>query len=1071
MADKPDTILNRVEMLFDDSRLQLHQLIDFLPDPTFSVDRKGRIIVWNRAMEELTGMAAEDMLGKGDYEYALPFYGVRRPILIDLSLKPDPETEKLYPYIKRHGETLYAEIDLNLQEKKDVCLWIKASPIHNDQGKVAGAIESIRDITDLKHTQRSYQESQKRLEQLIDFLPDPTFAVDAKGVVISWNRAMEELTGVTSCDIIGRGDYAYGEALYGIKRPMLVDLVFVPDKEAESRYAYIKRDRALLLAEGYVTIRGSERYLWGKASPIYDHKGIAVGAIESVRDVTEQKNAALEIQKSEKRYRDIFENVSDFLYTHDLSGNFIETNLSFKEKYGYTQEDLGNRKIQDLIPENFRQLYHDYINRVIDQDRDQGLISINTKDGSIRIFEYINSLVRDETGEPLYIRGSARDVTEHRKAEHALRKSEERYRLLAENIRDVIWVLDLDLNYTYISPSVTRMRGYSAQELMNRGLKDVLKPESFAMVQEVFRQEIEKERSGQRHDEFWSRSLEVELRRKDGTFIWSEVIASFMRNEDGRVTHIIGVSRDISQRKQAETALKESEERFRKMAEASPAVFWMVSPDRRKVIYVSPAFERIYGRTCETLYRDPSLWFEVIHPEDRGRLPQVTSEDQGKELDLEYRITRPDGTIRWIHDRSSPIFDDNNELILVSGIMEDITENKKTEEERKLYETRLNRAQKMEAIGTLAGGIAHDFNNILSAIIGYTELSLDDIDRASPLYANLQEVLRAGDRAKDLVRQILTFSRQVDMERRPVRMHLIVKEALKLLRSTIPSTIRIHQEIDTRSGAVFADPTQIHQVIMNLCTNAYHAMADRGGELRVCLAPKYIDAGFCASHPHLAEGPHIRLSVYDTGCGISSAIIERIFDPFFTTKDKGKGTGLGLATVHGIVTDLGGEITVSSTPGSGSSFHVYLPRLETDIREKDLTEESVPAGNNEHILLVDDEEAILQFGKHMLEQLGYSVSTAHASTTALEMFNRNPAQFDLVITDQTMPNMTGEKLASNLLLLRPDIPIILMTGHSETITAQKAAQQGIRCFMEKPFSRFEIGTAIHEALHPHNDMV
>jgi len=258
---------------------------------------------------------------------------------------------------------------------------------------------------------------------------------------------------------------------------------------------------------------------------------------------------------------------------------------------------------------------------------------------------------------------------------------------------------------------------------------------------------------------------------------------------------------------------------------------------------------------------------------------------------------------------------------------------------------------------------------------------------------------------------------------------------------------------------------------MNLCTNAYHAMAETGGELRVGLTAVYLDRGFCAVHPHLAEGPYLRLSVHDTGCGMSDAIIERIFDPFFTTKDKGKGTGLGLATVHGIVTNLGGEITVSSTPGMGSSFQVYLPRLEADIDEKGFTEMAVPAGNNERILLVDDEEAILHFGKNMLEQMGYRVCIASASTAALEMFDKDPAQFDLVITDQTMPNMTGEKCASNMLLLRPDIPIILMTGHSETITAQKAAQQGIRYFMEKPFSRFELGKAIHEALHPDNDLV
>jgi len=1040
--------------------IHLEQFVDFLPDATFAIDLNGKVIVWNKAMEMLTGVKAADILEKGDYEYALPIYGKRRPALIDLILKPDAGLEKRYPYVKKDNDTLFTEVEFAFPSGREVCLWVKTSPIYDHNGAIIGAIESIRDIIEIKKIKTVLEETQRRLEQLIEFLPDPTFAIDSKGSVIAWNKAMETLTGVKAIEILGKGDYEYAYALYGKRRHMLADLIFEPDKRIEKTYIYLKKQGDVVTAEGYIS--HPSRYIWAKAGPIYNNDGNIVGAIESLRDITEQKKAETEIRASEKRYRDIFENVSDFLYVHDLGGKLIETNLAFKEEYGYSNDDLASLTIKDLIPDRFKYQYDEYMTRVSNNGRDEGMMHIKTKDGSIRTIEYKNSLVFDERGIAASIRGSARDITEREQTEHALRESEERYRLLAENIRDVIWVLDLDLNYTYISPSVKRLRGYETQEVMKQRLEDILTPESYRMAVDIFLHELEQERSGKAHDEFWSRTFDLEMIRKDGSIVWTEATANFMYDKKGGVSHIIGVTRDITERKQAKKALKQSDERFRKMADSSPIVFWMVSPDRKSVIYASPAYEKIFGHTCESLYKKPSLWFEVLHRDDREYVLHLSCDQH--DLDCEYRIIRPDGCVRWIHERTSPIYDENDEVIILSGIMEDITDHKKAEEEKKIFEARLNRAQKMEAIGTLAGGIAHDFNNILSAIIGYTELSLDNIHDTSMLHANLEEVLKAGDRAKDLVGQILTFSRQVDIERRPVRIHLIVKEVLKLLRSSIPSTIKIIQKIDPASGSALANPTQIHQVIMNLCTNAYQAMVDKGGELRVSLTPEYIDSRFRTSHQNLAEGTYIKLSVNDTGCGIDSTIIERIFDPFFTTKDKTKGTGLGLATVHGIVMELGGDITVSSIPQKGSCFDVYLPRQESNIKEIKFGQETIPTGNNEHLLLIDDEVAILQLGKDMLEQIGYKVSVASASPAALEMFTLAPERYDLVITDQTMPDMTGDRLASEMLILRADLPIILMTGYSETITSQKAMDLGISHFIEKPFSQVELCKTIFDAL-------
>jgi len=392
----------------------------------------------------------------------------------------------------------------------------------------------------------------------------------------------------------------------------------------------------------------------------------------------------------------------------------------------------------------------------------------------------------------------------------------------------------------------------------------------------------------------------------------------------------------------------------------------------------------------------------------------------------------------------------------------DSFERKQTEKEKKNLEFQLHHAQKMESIGTLAGGIAHDFNNILSSVIGYTELALEDAKRGILQHENLQEVLLAGNRAKDLVKQILTFSRQVDQEKKPVQVKHVVKEALKLLRASIPSSVKIEQSVSSNS-LVMGDSTQIHQVLMNLCTNAAYAMKDDGGVLTVSLSDAELDSEFVSNHPNLKTGPYINLTVLDTGHGMSLEVMEKIFDPFFTTKEKGEGTGMGLSVVHGIVLSHGGDICVYSEQGKGSTFEVYLPVIKSRLRTEERVDRPIPTGN-ERILFIDDEPAIMKMGKQTLESLGYNVTTYNSSLDALELFKEEGHRFDLVITDMTMPHMTGEKLAEELMQIRRDIPVILCTGFSSKIDEKKALAIGIRAFISKPFLKREIAKAIRKVL-------
>jgi signal transduction histidine kinase/ActR/RegA family two-component response regulator len=378
---------------------------------------------------------------------------------------------------------------------------------------------------------------------------------------------------------------------------------------------------------------------------------------------------------------------------------------------------------------------------------------------------------------------------------------------------------------------------------------------------------------------------------------------------------------------------------------------------------------------------------------------------------------------------------------------------------RKLLEGKLQQAQKMEAIGILAGGIAHDFNNILGVMIGYTELIASEWAATHPSQAHLQEILTAGKRAKALVQQILTFSRRNDQKRQPLHLHQLVNETLKLLRASLPSTIHFETHIHLQSGTILADPTQMHQVLMNLCTNAEHAMRQCGGTLEVALEAMDVDDRFAAQHASLKPGPHICLTVRDTGHGMTPDVCARIFDPFFTTKKEGDGTGMGLAVVHGIVTSHGGAITVTSAPGQGSLFTVYLPQLvKTPVRDT-LPESTLPYGQGT-ILFVDDEAALAQVAATILTRLGYTVTTCTNSQEALATFRASPDQFDLVITDQTMPGLTGENLARALRQIRPNLPIILCTGFSHVMTPEKAQGLQLDAFLMKPLTMQSLGQAV-----------
>ena len=517
-------------------------------------------------------------------------------------------------------------------------------------------------------------------------------------------------------------------------------------------------------------------------------------------------------------------------------------------------------------------------------------------------------------------------------------------------------------------------------------------------------------------------------------------------------------NRMIQERNRAEAALRESERNYRELVQSANCIILRMDTNGQ-VIFFNNYAQRFFGYREEEIIGKNVVGTIVPQKDSSGFDLEAMIKDIGanpeRYVSNENENVRRNGELVRVTWMNKVIYDEEGRIREILAVGIDVTEKWKLEK-------RLAQAQKMEAIGTLAGGIAHDFNNILSAIIGYTELSLMDTPKDDPMQNNFKQVLKASGRAKELVRQILTFSRRRENELQPIKVNLIVNEAIKLLRASLPSTIQIRHKIESNL-TVLSDATNIHQILMNLCTNSSYAMQENGGILEVNLSDVDLDSKFTGQHPGVKPGKFIKLTVSDTGCGMSPEVSGRIFDPFFTTKKVGQGTGMGLSVVHGIVKSHGGAITVDSLPGQGTTFSLFLPASEAvSITPEDSVQLMVTG--TEHILFVDDEDFQADIAKRLLVRLGYRVTARTDSLEALGLFRQTPDKFDLVITDMTMPAMTGDVLAAKIISIRPDIPVIVCTGYSERIDKEIIKKIGIKELAMKPLVMKDIAEMIRRVL-------
>ncbi|MEN6321647.1 MAG: PAS domain S-box protein [Syntrophaceae bacterium] len=991
-----------------------------------------KYIYINPAFERITGYTMDDLTDMNFWDFLHPDF---RELIRDRGLS------------RLKGESPPSSYEIKFITKSGHERWVDFTAVLIKLDNQPTIMGLTFDITERRHAEEKLRESERLLSDIINFLPDSTFVIDKEGKVIAWNKAIETETGIKAEEILGSGNYEYAIPFYKERRPILIDLVLQRQDNFEKKYKNIKRRGDTLIGEASMpSVRGGERYLLGTASAIYDTKGTIVGAIETISDITERKRAEEALRNSEAKFRALTESSASAILL--VQGEkIIYINPSFESMTGYSLRELMEINYWEILHPDFRELVRD---RAIVRQRGENVppryeIKIITKNKEEKWIDLTATII-DFENKPTIL-GSGFDITERKRAEEDLRQSEKLYRSVIENIKDTFYRADMDGNLTMMSPSGATLFGYdSVDQLIGRKVDETfyINPESRKqLISEVAAQGFVKD-------------YEIKLKRSDGTAIDVSTSSHPYFDDKGIMLGIEGIVRDISRRKQAEESLRHSEERFSKAFHISPAPTIISTINEGRYIDVNDEFLRMLGYSREEMIghtaSELNVWADY---ENRKTVARKLTEKGFLQGELLHLRTKK-GEIRNVIV-SAEIITLNGENLILS-IFYDTTDQEK-------LEARLRQAQKMEAIGTLAGGIAHDFNNILGAIMGYTEMALIDHKENDRLRRYLEQVFKGGERARDLVKQILAFSRQSDQNLRPLRVIPIVKEVLKLLRASLPATITIHQDIQSDMDTVFADPTQIHQVMMNLGTNAAHAMRETKGELKVSLVTMEIRTGdTLIMHHDLSPGMYIELTVSDTGHGIDPMIMEKIFDPFFTTKGPGEGTGLGLSVVYGIIKSYGGTITVESEMGKGTEFHVYLPLLMETMDEGGIETAEYIRGGNERILFVDDEEVLVQLGKEMLAGLGYDVVERTSSLEALKLFQSRPDRFDLVITDMTMPNMTGTELAKEIMSIRPGIPVMLCTGFSETVSPEKARAIGLREFIIKPLLKNQLAAVIRRVL-------
>ncbi len=972
--------------------------------------------------EALTGYKAVDLVGNG----ARPF----------TSLIHADDRDLIWPAVQQAisdrapFRLTYRILAADGREK-----WVLDQGVGTWSGTELQALEGfITDITDHKAAEAKRRAQSERFQRIIENTDGGYFRIGMDGRYEDVNPAWLRMHGFT------RREDAIGQHFSKVQVPSdearaeaIVEVLMRGDSVRSGEFSRVRQDGTI----GYHTF---------SANPILDGDRV-IGIEGFLMDISERKIADQERRQSEQRYRSLFDSVHEGLAlqklvrSNGIPENYIllEVNRRYEELVGLSREFLVNKLATDVYGTPEAPYLKEYASVIQTGSPSQFETYFAPMDKHLIVS--VAPMEGDVFAAIFF------DITDQR-------RTEARYRLIAENAADVIWLWDVEEDRPiYLSPSVTRLRGFSVEEVMAHPLDRAMPPEIYQMIATETRERIAAVEAGDETARI--RANEVEYTRKDGSLVAAERVTTLISDQHGKVRHILGVSRDISERKRMEDALRRSEEKFSRAFQTSPAAITIADLTTGSYLEVNGTFEQMTGyRRDEVVGRswdELRLWTDSSNRDEAVR--HLLKDGSLRNWDFSYR--KKNGDVGAGLLSADLIEIDGNQCTITATI--DITE-------RLELEKQLLQSQKLESIGRLAGGVAHDFNNLLTVILGYGELLLGQIGPANPLRLSVEEVIRAGERAASLTKQLLAFSRKQEIEPRPLDLNTVVKETERMLQRLIGENIEFCTTLDPLLEQIVADSEQVHQIMMNLVVNARDAMPD-GGRLEIRTMNVDVGEHEAAIHPAAIPGRYVLMTVTDTGSGMDEVTRQHIFEPFFTTKEVGKGTGLGLSMVYGIMRQSGGWIEVSSDLGVGTSFKLYFPRIEgASVAEQIEAAGAKRPYGGETILVVEDQNAVRHVARTILAMYGYNILEAANGDEALRTAAGHPGEIHLLLTDVVLPGINGKQLSERLKALRPALKVLFISGYTSDVIAHHGVLEPGVALLHKPFSQGELAARVRDIL-------
>jgi len=1016
--------LRESEKALQESEKRYRQVVENATDIIYTVDEKGNFTYANPAGLKVTGYSLGE-LQKLNYT--------------DLVL-PEHRERVLQTYINQFRErlaTTYVEFPFICKAGEIIWFGQNATLVMETE-KIVGFHVIARDITERKRAEEKLRKASLYARSLIEASLDPLVTISSDGKITDVNQATEQVTGITRNRLIGSdfSDYFTEpvKARKGYQRVLTEGLV---------------RDYPLSIRH----ISGRTTDVLYNATIYRNEAGEVQGVFAAARDITERKKAEQALRLASAYNRSLIEASLDPLVTIGSDGRITDVNVATEKVTGHSREKLIGTDFMDYFsePDKAKAGYQQVFQDGFVQDY---ALEIRHKDGHLTPVLYNASVYRDEAGQAMGVFAVARDITEQKRAEEALQKSLTLYRGLIETTDTGFVILDqegkvLDANQEYVHLSgredLSQIRGRNVVEWT----ADYEKERNAEAVAKCFR-------------EGRVRDLEIDYVNAQGKITPIEINATAVK-VDG-APQILTLCRDITERKKVEEALRSGEEKYRTILENIEDGYFEVDI-AGNLTFFNDSFSRIYGYPREELMGMNDR--QYTDQENAKRLFQAFNRvyktgDSTKESDWE--IIRKDGAKRSIEASVSLIKDSSGNRIGFRGLIRDVTERKRAEEEKATLQEQLRQSQKMEAIGRLAGGVAHDFNNLLTVIKGYCQLSLVEMKESTPLKDTLEVINKAAEKAAGLTRQLLAFGRRQIMEVRVLDLNDLLQNFDKMLRRIISEDIELVMLLGESLGKVKADPGQIEQVVMNLAVNAKDAMS-KGGKLIIETANVELDKAYAQAHVAVTPGSYVMVAVNDTGTGMTPEVRDRVFEPFFTTKGKGKGTGLGLSTVYGIVKQSGGNIWVYSEPGQGTTLKIYLPRVDEPAEELKAQEagEEFPRGS-ETILIVEDDKEVRSLAVRILKRQGYTVLDGSYGDQAFNVCRQHRGPIHLLLTDVVMPGMDGRALSESLSQLHPEMKVLYMSGYTDDAIIHHGVMDKGMNFIQKPFTIDKLIRKVREIL-------